>query len=291
MSPITLCEAECRIASIATGLDPEIGLLHCDAPYRSRLAHDLQEVLRPRVDAFVLNWIQTERFRKADFWEDRNGNCRLGSPLAKRLCETADTWRKFAAPVAEWIAQALWSSSPRSARDEQVLPTRLTQRRKSEGRGNKFALRINPVPQPTKICEVCGAPGVKNRHCRLCAIEASRETMAQVALIGHSRPKTKRVKDRISKRISDHAVANTWWDPKNLPNWLTEECYVQRIQPLLRGKKVREIAEAMQVSNPYAAFIRSGRRRPNPRHWEKLAKLVSVSNSSARTETKSQLGQ
>ena len=73
------------------------------------------------------------------------------------------------------------------------------------------------------------------------------------------------VQDRLIARC-DHAVANTWWDSKSLPTWLTEECYVQRIQPLLRGKKVREIAQAMKVSQPYAAFIRSGRRRPHPRH-------------------------
>ena len=48
------------------------------------------------------------------------------------------------------------------------------------------------------------------------------------------------------------------------------------IQPLLKGKKVREIADAMQVSHPYAAFVRSGRRCPHPRHWHTLAKLVST---------------
>jgi hypothetical protein len=102
--------------------------------------------------------------------------------------------------------------------------------------------------------------------------------MAQVALIGHSRPKTQRVKDRISKRISDHAVANTWWDPKSLPSWLTGECYVQKLQPLLKAKKVREVAKVMQVSQPYAAFVRSGRRRPHPRHWGALANLVGFKN-------------
>lgn len=100
--------------------------------------------------------------------------------------------------------------------------------------------------------------------------------MTQVALIAHSHPKTQRIEDRISKRISDHAVANSWWDPKNLPGWLTEEYYVQRIQPLLRGKKVREIAEAMAVSQPYAAFVRSGQRRPHPRHWQGLAELTGI---------------
>ena len=35
-----LCEAECRIALIATGLDPEIGLMHRDVPSRPSLAND-----------------------------------------------------------------------------------------------------------------------------------------------------------------------------------------------------------------------------------------------------------
>jgi hypothetical protein len=34
----------------------------------------------------------------------------------------------------------------------------------------------------------------------------------------------------------------------------------------------------MQVSHPYAAFIRSGRRSPHPRHWKALAGLVGLSN-------------
>jgi hypothetical protein len=200
----------------------------------------------------------------------------MGS-FAKQLSETAQTWARAVAPVAEWVAQALWSSVGKSASKGRTLPTRLTQRHRSEGRGNTFQVRTNPIARREKVCEICGAEGVKNRYCKSCAVEVSRENMAQVALIGHSVAKNQRVKDRISKSISDHAVANTWWDPKSLPTWLTEEYYVQRIQPLLRGKKVREIAEAMRVSHPYAAFIGSGRRRPHPRHWEALAGLVGVS--------------
>jgi CRISPR-associated endonuclease Cas1 len=270
----TLCESECRIALIATGLDPEVGLMHRDAPNRSSLANDLQEILRPAVDSFVLNWLQTEPFRKADFWEDKNGTCRLMSHLCAKLCETSPIWRRAVSPVAEWIAQALWSSAGRSTSKEPTLPTRLTQRRRSEGRGNKFAMGSNPLPRWSTMCEVCGAEGVKNRYCQSCAVEVSRENMAQVALIGQARPKTQRVKARISKTISDHAVANTWWDPKTLPSWLTEDFYAQKIQPQLRTIKVREIADAMQVSKPYAALVRAGRRRPHARHWLTLAKLA-----------------
>ena len=98
--------------------------------------------------------------------------------------------------------------------------------------------------------------------------------MAQVALFGHLKPKSKKARARISKTISDHAVANTWWDPSSLPSWLTEEFYAQKIQPRLRGIKVKEIAQSMQLSKPYAALVRSGRRRPHPRHWEALAVLI-----------------
>ena len=71
-------------------------------------------------------------------------------------------------------------------------------------------------------------------------------------------------------------VGQSLLGPETLPSWLMEECYVQRIQPLLRDKKGREIAEAMQVSQPYAACVRSGRRRLHPRHWKALAWLVGV---------------
>jgi len=232
------------------------------------------EVTRPQCDAFVLHWLQSELLRRSDFWEDRNGNCRIVASLAINLCETADTWRRLVAPVAEWVAQAL-NSSCRLSNETKAIPTRLTQRHRSEGRGREFALVATP-PRLTKICQLCGADGVKNRYCRSCATDVARDTMAQVALIGHAKPKTAKVKARISKTLSDHAVANTWWSPSSLPAWLTEEFYLQKIQPKLRTLKVREIAYAMQVSEPYAAFIRSGRRRPHPRHWPALAKLAGV---------------
>ena len=64
------------------------------------------------------------------------------------------------------------------------------------------------------------------------------------------------------------------WSLSSLPTWLDEKCYVQKIQPHLRTVKIREIVEVMHVSHPYAALIRSGRRRPHPRHWLALVQLV-----------------
>jgi len=118
------------------------------------------------------------------------------------------------------------------------------------------------------------AKGIQNRYCKSCAVEVSRETMVQVALIGHATPTTAKRKAQISKKVSDHAVAITWWSPARLPDWLNEECYVQKILPRIRTVRVREIAQALHVSKPDAGHVRAGRRRPHPRHWRTLAELV-----------------
>jgi len=270
-------ESETSLAAAALGLGPGLGVVHVDTPARDSLACDLMEPIRPQVDAYLLDWITRQPLKREWFFEQRNGNCRLMASLAVRLSETAQTWGRAVAPVAEWVAQAFWCSTRKSANNERFVPTRLTQRRRSEGRGKQVAALTATAPRHARICEVCGAEGVKNRYCRSCAVEISRENMARVALIGHVKPKTRRTKVRISEALSDHAVANSWWSPSTLPAWLNEECYVQKIQPRLETIKVREIAQALQVSKPYAAFIRSGRRRPHPRHWQELAKLAGVS--------------
>lgn len=274
----SLLEAEARLAAAAMGLDPGLGVLHVDAGNRDSLALDILEPIRPQVDAYLVDWITCQPLRREWFFEERSGNCRLMGPFAKQLSDTAPTWGRAVAPVAEWVAQAFWNASS-TAKKKSLVPTRLTQRHRSEGRGNGFVMAKNPVPRRARVCEVCGAEGVQNRYCQSCAVEVSREHMAKVALIRHAKPKSKKTKARISKVLSGHAVANTWWDPSSLPDWLTEQCYVEQIQPLLRGKKVREIAEAMRVSKPYAAFIRSGRRRPHPRHWQALAELAGLTEN------------
>jgi len=225
-----LLESEASLAAHAVGLDASIGIFHVDQPNRDSLACDLMEPVRPQVDAYLLDWITTQPLKREWFFEQPNGNARLMASLTEKLSETVPNWGRAVAPVAEWVAQALWNSACKSVKKGPALATRLTQRHRTEGRGNAFVMGKNPLPRRGNICEICGAEGVKNRYCKSCAVEVSRENMAHVALVGHARPKTQRVRDRISKKIGDHAMANTWWDKSSLPSWLTEECYVQRIQ-------------------------------------------------------------
>jgi hypothetical protein len=73
-----------------------------------------------------------------------------------------------------------------------------------------------------------------------------------------------------------NAFAQHAWKPSDQPAWLTEKFYSQKVQPLLAGMSASDIARQISVSRWYAGRIREGY-RPHPRHWEALAKLVSVS--------------
>ena len=80
-----LLESEARLAAAALGLDPGMGVLHVDTTARDSLACDLMEVVRPQVDAYVLDWITRQPLNREWFFEQRDGNCRLMAPFAVQL--------------------------------------------------------------------------------------------------------------------------------------------------------------------------------------------------------------
>ncbi len=121
-----LLESEARLAAAALGLDPGMGVLHVDTDARDSLACDLMEAIRPQVDAYLLDWIMQRPFSKRWFFEQRDGSCRLMSELAIRLSETTSMWARAVAPVAEWVAQKLWSTI-RKPKSKTSLPTKLTE--------------------------------------------------------------------------------------------------------------------------------------------------------------------
>jgi CRISPR-associated endonuclease Cas1 len=181
----SILEAESRLAASGMGLDVALGILHVDTPSRDSLACDLQEPIRAKVNAFVLDWLQHEPLRRSDFTEERNGNCRIGSSLAIKLCETANTWRKLVAPVAEYVAQELWSSisKPSSTLARQLIATRLTQRNKREVKGSHVPEVDQPKPE--HVCRGCGKPiRAQRNHCANCAIEGATQRLENAARTG-----------------------------------------------------------------------------------------------------------
>jgi CRISPR-associated endonuclease Cas1 len=271
-----LLESEARLAVAAMGLDPGLGVLHADTTARDSLACDVMEPVRPAVDAYLLDWITRESLSREWFFEQRDGNCRLMAPFAVRLSQTAPTWGRAVAPIAEWVARAFWSTI---RKPDSPLATRLTQSVKREARGSRI-VPLPPAPRPQSVCQGCGrvvAHGSTN--CVVCAVPVSRQRMSDVARLGRAASKTPVARARVSATQRRQVAARLLWQSSSQPDWLTEETYTERIKPLLVDASISEISNALGVSFPYAAAIRAGRRRPHPRHWETLAELIGLSES------------
>jgi CRISPR-associated protein Cas1 len=74
-----------RIAVVAAGLDPTIGLLHASRPGRVAFVYDLMEPLRPQADQKLLKFLLSRKFLPGDFSVTASGVCRLHPQLAKAV--------------------------------------------------------------------------------------------------------------------------------------------------------------------------------------------------------------
>jgi CRISPR-associated endonuclease Cas1 len=278
-----LLESESRLSAVAMGLDPGLGLLHVDTPNRDSFACDIMEVCRPRgVDAFVLNWLQSEPLCRSDFWEDRNGNCRVASSMVSKLCETSDTWRRLVAPVAEDVAQELWSSvsqaNSTAKLSPQLIATRLTQRNKRAVKGTDVP--SVKAPNPERACRGCGKT-IERRcsTCSDCAMAVATERLASVSKLGRIAARSPEARGKHVASHLRHTQANSTWDASKQPAWLTERVFSEEIQPALAQASATAIAKRIGISRWYAGRIREGY-RPHPRHWQKLAELAKISGGS-----------
>jgi len=82
-----ILEAEIKLTTLSVGLNPHVGMLHADFPFRPSLAADLMEPLRPHVERQVLRMLRSRTFSAQDFFETREGQCRLVPPLTTEATE------------------------------------------------------------------------------------------------------------------------------------------------------------------------------------------------------------
>ena len=269
-----VAESECRLAAVACGLDPGLGVLHTDTANRDSLALDLVETIRPTIEAWLLNWILSEPLRRVDFVESSDGNCRITSALCSRLSETAPIWGRLVAPWAEFVAHSLYSGRTDRAVSVRVLKTPLTQTHRREAKGAS-----NPtlkIPNAQHVCRGCGKSIRADReNCAPCAIENATERLRNAARVGRvaAQNSAARAKHRASRRR--HAMACASWDASSKPAWLTSEFFSDRVQPLLASISTAAIRSRIGVSRCYANKIRQGY-RPHQRHWRVLAELAGV---------------
>jgi len=119
-------EAEIKLTTLAVGLNPHLGMLHADFPFRPSLAADLMEPLRPHVERQVLALLRTRTFGGREFFETREGQCRLVPPLTTEITGTLFAGlpdvRKMVKGVRTGLTQAKGATQPSERRICQKSP-------------------------------------------------------------------------------------------------------------------------------------------------------------------------
>lgn len=280
-----LLEAECRIAALAVGLDPGMGVLHADQRQRDSLVLDLMEPLRPAIDAQVLALLASRKFAAREFAETSAGNCRLVPPLPQALAAMLPQIQKMVAPVAEQIARSLLTL-PRTR--ELKLPTPLTQANRRAGRGApKREPTRKPVLVESRISRVCGNCGAavpaRREYCDDCAHVLRERQLAQLVKAGPAHLQRMRAagidptataaaRQKLKESAARRLAADAAWDAAHGAR-ADADTYRDQIFPLLGGISLGEITRATGLSLRQSSRIQRGLSVPHARHWLALKQL------------------
>lgn len=283
-----ILEAEARLACLAIGLDPGLGVLHADLKARDSLALDVMEAVRPAVDRYVLDLLGAQVFRRGDFVETKQGGCRILAPLSHHLAQTGPTWGRQLGPVVERVAR-LFAEGPGSR--VSVTPTTLTGSNRSAGRppggprlgsGKRSA---EPRKPPWGLCVECGrdAPVAGRKYCNAClpaAVHAQRTAFAsagnaklsQLRELGHKPGIGGDAGRARGAKVASARLANQAWesDHADTPDPAT---FHLSAGPAISHLTVRELMAATGFSRQYANAILKGKRVPHPRWWARLELL------------------
>ncbi len=286
-----LLEAETRLACLACGLDPGLGVFHVDQNGRDSLALDLMEAVRPKVDAYLLDLLGVRTFSSKDFVETRKGVCRVLAPLTHTLAETTSLWAQAIAPVVENVA-AMLAENTRSR--SKRLPTPLTQSNRCVGRDGLRRRPKKTVPAPRvrgRSCVRCGAPLAANGrlYCDDCLPEEQQETLAlfeeagpaalaKLRAEGHDPTKTTAAKEKVGRANSRRLLDASRWNAEH--GKADKDEFTRAILPGLQGVPLSRIIESTGLSLRYCSQIRRGR-VPHPAHWRNLRRLASQAESDA----------
>jgi CRISPR-associated endonuclease Cas1 len=271
-----LLEIEAILSCHIMGLDPGLGLIHNDARVRQSLALDLMESARPVVDDFVLDVLERRTFRRGDFTETADGQCRILAPLTHELAEMMPTWAKALAPVAERVAHTLGQAmagkyvpvtpltTDRQRQAQAVVKARKTANR-TVAASTTIRQRASKKSGPASwSCPDCGGPVTNHRHvrCDTCIEADPRQTTE--------------LRGRRGAAIAARKRALELETLSGLPEWADENWYRNIVLPRLASHTLREIMEAAKCSKASASTLRSGRYAPHRAVWKALALLAGV---------------
>jgi CRISPR associated protein, Cas1 family len=270
------------IAARVVGLDPGLGVLHADQLNRDSLSTDLMEPVRPVVDRYLFDLLARRRFAAADFFETRQGVCRVTPPLARELAEAALDWGRVVSRVAEDVA---WQLEARG--NARPMPTPVSGRNRSAGRDrhsqpNRSERRPAPL---AKSCRQCGAPvnasrvtcpGVctdVDRSQRLATFaNAGRQRAADLRGAGAAPDASQSLERmRIGERNSSLVAAARSWQATH--QWPGPGTYERDVLPWLVSVSAAAIARRTGLSRGYCQLIKRGEAVPHPMWWETIGEL------------------
>lgn len=199
------------------------------------------------------------------------------APFARQLSETMATWAQAVAPVAERVAAMLRESIPGAKGRRDAHTTPLTERHRREAKRAPEST-ARQLPRPPRVCPSCGQR-VKNTgaNCRRCASAELSRAFPTVLAKGRTVAQSPAAQAKRSETRQRNAQAVSRWNPESLPPWLTAEFYERQIVPRLLSVRTVDVARQLQVSESYAAQVKTGKRVPHRRHWQELAGMVGLS--------------
>jgi CRISPR-associated endonuclease Cas1 len=274
-----LLETEATLASRIVGLDPGLGVLHADQLNRDSLAADLMEPIRPLVDRYVLRLLEGRAFAASDFYETRQGVCRVTPPLACELAGTLREWRQAVGRVAEDVARRLDDQRPVG----RALPTPISGSNRSVGRGSRAKGKpTHIVSRVARGCVWCGGPAAVGRRtcsaeCRAAVdttnlptfIATGERSLAERRALGLRTVLTGAGRARIGGRASETVAEARGWQRTH--PWPKDSGEFEReILPALAGVPAHSIAEATGLSVGYCRQIKKGAATPHPMWWEAM---------------------
>ncbi len=289
-----LVEAEARIACLTMGLDPGMGMLHYDYPGRDSLVSDVMEPVRPLVDRWLLDLLQERTFSAREFFETRDGGCRLLSPMPERLVELSPSLEKWVGPVVEDVVSALSAGLGTKGAPLQrnagglatarvsTVPTHLTGNNRIRGQAEyRRRSRGRSVTEPRldRICRGCGAVLHDGRgaFCPTCLAQHIDETirfrlcrghgaLADLRRAGDDPVRRPNVRQKIGEANARRSREAQEWQ-RNGGVVLSQTVWMETILPGVRTHSLNELSRATGLSGTHCSRIRAGERIPHPRHW------------------------
>lgn len=287
-----LAEFECRLALLAVGLDPGLGWVHRDTPYRDSAALDLLEAVRPAVDEHVKHLLWSRTFSRREFAELPTGQVRLMLGLAHVLAtSTLPTWEREASSRAEMIARVLARSATGSIR----VPGTATRGARGKGRATMARGSAKSSSKPSKVVSACRECGVvltdpERQYCSDCLpkfkdrrtdklVGAARRVLVEMRASPNDPARTPQA---VAKRVATNAIrreAALAWE-KEHPGPHDSEVFHRDILPRLADVTLPQMIRATGLTSGYCWKIRRGERIPHPMYWGPLRALAGVPLSS-----------